>query len=154
MRILRRPNGRGPRLRRYDRSWARSAAGNGWRCGRWRSRPQGPGRDDAQLVSATGPTLAACSWHAAYSSPPRYAAEQPLSSAGPREPQNGTVARPREIPMLGHVTAEAPRPDNGNRDLAAAGIGLLASPTEAAQAAEKMLRRRYQWATTDEATTL
>ena len=31
------------------------------------------------------------------------------------------------------------------RDLAARGFGLLASPTEAAQAAEKMLRRRYSW---------
>jgi NAD+ kinase len=56
--------------------------------------------------------------------------------------------------MFRGVTAEAPRPDTRNRDLAAAGIGLLASPTEAAQAAEKMLRRRYQWAETDEAETL
>jgi len=55
--------------------------------------------------------------------------------------------------MFRSVTAEAPRPENGNRDLAAAGIGLLASPTEAAQAAEKMLRRRYQWAETDKAET-
>ncbi|MCL6682460.1 NAD kinase [Sphingomonas alba] len=55
--------------------------------------------------------------------------------------------------MFRSVTAEAPRPENGNRDLAAAGIGLLASPTEAAQAAEKMLRRRYQWADTDKAET-
>ncbi len=37
------------------------------------------------------------------------------------------------------------------RDLAARGFGLLASPTEAAQAAEKMLRRRYQWADADAA---
>jgi NAD+ kinase len=56
--------------------------------------------------------------------------------------------------MFAGVTAEAPRPEAGNRDLAAAGIGLLASPTEAAQAAEKMLRRRYSWAETEEATTL
>jgi NAD+ kinase len=52
------------------------------------------------------------------------------------------------------VTAEAPRPSPGDRDLAAAGIGLLASPTEAAQAAEKMLRRRYAWAEADEARSL
>jgi len=55
--------------------------------------------------------------------------------------------------MFRSVTAEAPRPENGNRNLAAAGIGLLASPTEAAHAAEKMLRRRYQWAETDKAET-
>jgi NAD+ kinase len=33
-----------------------------------------------------------------------------------------------------------------DRDLAAAGIGLVASTTEAAKAAETMLRRRYRWA--------
>ncbi len=33
-----------------------------------------------------------------------------------------------------------------DRDLAAAGIGLVASPTEAARSAETMLRRRYRWA--------
>ena len=41
-----------------------------------------------------------------------------------------------------------------DRDLAAAGIGLVASPTEAARAAETMLRRRYRWAETERATTL
>ena len=56
--------------------------------------------------------------------------------------------------MFGHVTAEVPRPVPGDRDLAAAGIGLLASPTEAAQAAEKMLRRRYAWADIDDARSL
>jgi len=56
--------------------------------------------------------------------------------------------------MFRSVTAEAPRPDNVSRDFAAAGIGLLASPTQAAQAAEKMLRRRYQWAETEVAETL
>jgi len=52
------------------------------------------------------------------------------------------------------VTAEAPRPSPGDRDLAAAGIGLLASPTEAAKAAEKMLRRRYSWAEAEDAQSL
>jgi NAD+ kinase len=52
------------------------------------------------------------------------------------------------------VTAERPRPKPGDRDLAAAGIGLLASHTEAAKAAEKMLRRRYQWAEADDAQSL
>lgn len=33
-----------------------------------------------------------------------------------------------------------------DRDLAAAGIGLVASPTESARAAEALLRRRYRWA--------
>jgi NAD+ kinase len=52
------------------------------------------------------------------------------------------------------VTAEAPRPNPSNGDLAAAGIGLLASETEVGKAAEKMLRRRYNWAETDEAQSL
>ena len=56
--------------------------------------------------------------------------------------------------MVAAVTADAPRPIAGDRDLAAAGIGLLASPTEAAQAAAKMLRRRYNWAEADEARSL
>lgn len=56
--------------------------------------------------------------------------------------------------MLRAVTAERPRPAAGNRDLAAAGIGLLASRGEAAQAAEKMLRRKYEWADAAEAQSL
>ena len=52
------------------------------------------------------------------------------------------------------VTAQAPRPAPGDRDLAAAGIGLLASPTEAAQAAEKLLRQRYAWAEAEAAHSL
>jgi NAD+ kinase len=58
------------------------------------------------------------------------------------------------MPMLRAVTAERPRPAAGNRDLAAAGIGLLASHTEAAKAAEKMLRRKYDWAETQDAHSL
>jgi len=56
--------------------------------------------------------------------------------------------------MFAPVTAEAPRPRPGDRDLAAAGIGLLASPTEAAQAAEKQLRERYRWADARDAQSL
>ncbi len=41
-----------------------------------------------------------------------------------------------------------------DRDLASAGIGLLASPTAAAQAAEKSLRKRYNWADADNAAIL
>jgi NAD+ kinase len=41
-----------------------------------------------------------------------------------------------------------------DRDLAARGIGLVASPTEAAKAAERLLRKRYRWATEEEAETL
>ena len=41
-----------------------------------------------------------------------------------------------------------------DRDLAAAGIGLVASTTEAARAAEALLRRRYRWADVDNADTL
>lgn len=40
------------------------------------------------------------------------------------------------------------------RDLAALGIGLVSSQGEAALAAEKLLRRRYSWADTDQADTL
>jgi NAD+ kinase len=45
-------------------------------------------------------------------------------------------------------------PDQAKGDLAALGIGLLASHREVAQAAETMLRRRYRWAKADEATIL
>ena len=50
------------------------------------------------------------------------------------------------------ATNEAPLPID--RDLAAAGIGLVASPTESARAAEAMLRRRYRWADASGAETL
>ena len=53
--------------------------------------------------------------------------------------------------MVRPVTAAT---DPNDRDLASAGIGLLASPTEAAQAAEKSLRRRYIWANATDATSL
>ena len=42
----------------------------------------------------------------------------------------------------------------GTADLAQLKIGLLSSPTEVAQAAEAMLRRRYTWADIEEAETL
>ena len=38
-----------------------------------------------------------------------------------------------------------------DRDLAAAGIGLLVSTTEVAKAAEAMLRKRYKWASAEDA---
>lgn len=56
--------------------------------------------------------------------------------------------------MVRAVTAATSRPAPTDRDLAGAGIGLLASPTDAAQAAEKSLRRRYQWADADDAQSL
>ena len=56
--------------------------------------------------------------------------------------------------MFRPVTAEAPRPSPGDRDLAAAGIGLLASHTEVARAAETMLRKRYSWAAIEDAQSL
>ena len=77
-----------------------------------------------------------------------------VSRAVSAKPHNGTVALGGEIPMFAPVTAQAPRPATGDRDLAAAGIGLLASPTEAAQAAEKMLRQRYSWADAEKASSL
>ena len=56
--------------------------------------------------------------------------------------------------MFAPVTADAPRPNPGDRDFAAAGIGLLASETEAAKAAEKLLRKRYDWSDAEEAQSL
>jgi len=52
------------------------------------------------------------------------------------------------------VPATNPAPVPIDRDLAAAGIGLVASPTPAARAAETMLRRRYRWANAESAGTL
>jgi len=58
---------------------------------------------------------------------------------------------------LGHeeqrLTASAPNStaNRVKRDLASLGIGLLSSPTPVAQAAEVMLRRRYDWAGVDQA---
>jgi NAD+ kinase len=57
--------------------------------------------------------------------------------------------------MLAVVSADRPQKSQaGPIDLAAFGIGLLASPTDVAQAAAKMLRKRFQWADEDEAKTL
>ena len=56
--------------------------------------------------------------------------------------------------MLGPVNVARPSPSATDRDLAARGIGLVASPTEAAQAAEKLLRKRYDWAGMEDAATL
>ena len=52
------------------------------------------------------------------------------------------------------MPATNPAPVPIDRDLAAAGIGLVASPTPAARAAETMLRRRYRWANAESAGTL
>jgi NAD+ kinase len=54
------------------------------------------------------------------------------------------------------LSADAPHAAgrSGPIDLASLGIGLLASPTDVAQAAAKMLRRRYDWASEAEARTL
>jgi NAD+ kinase len=52
------------------------------------------------------------------------------------------------------VNLAGPSPAAPERDLAAHRIGLVASPGEAAKAAEAMLRRRYKWADEQEAETL
>jgi NAD+ kinase len=52
------------------------------------------------------------------------------------------------------VNAAGPSPCPPERDLAARGIALVASNTEAAIGAEKLLRRRYRWAEESEANTL
>jgi NAD+ kinase len=56
--------------------------------------------------------------------------------------------------MLAGVNLASPSATPPERDLAVHRIGLVASQTEAALAAEKLLRRRYRWAETDEADTL
>jgi len=57
--------------------------------------------------------------------------------------------------MLASVSADRPQKSQaGAIDLAVLGIGLLASPTDVAQAAAKMLRKRYQWAEEGQAKTL
>ena len=53
-----------------------------------------------------------------------------------------------------NADAPDPSPSGGSTDLAALGIGLLASHTEVAQAAAAMLRKRYAWAEADSAETL
>ena len=53
------------------------------------------------------------------------------------------------------MSADAPHPnDDKARDLKSLGIGLLSSRTEVAQAAEATLRRSYDWADVEQATTL
>ena len=52
------------------------------------------------------------------------------------------------------MTADNASPVPADRNLAQAGIGLVASRTGAAKAAQALLRRRYRWAAADEAETL
>ena len=53
------------------------------------------------------------------------------------------------------MTAEGrSQPETGKADLKSLRIGLVSSHTELAKAAEAMLRRRYDWAETEEAETL
>ena len=56
--------------------------------------------------------------------------------------------------MLRRVNLAGPSPAAPERNLGAHRIGLVASPGEAAKAAETMLRRRYKWADEQEAETL
>ena len=56
--------------------------------------------------------------------------------------------------MFGTVNVASRSTASPDRDLAARGIGLVASTGEAAKAAETLLRKRYRWASEDEAKTL
>jgi NAD+ kinase len=56
--------------------------------------------------------------------------------------------------MLAAVNVASPSTVPPERDLAAHGIGLVASQGEAALAAEQLLRHQYRWAEADEAETL
>lgn len=66
----------------------------------------------------------------------------------------GTVALCGQIPMLAAVNVAGSAPLPSDRDLAARNIGLVASTTEAAKAAEKLLRKRYSWASENDAEVL
>jgi len=76
--------------------------------------------------------------------------------------QNGTVAWTPKFAMLAayrpirsrRLQQQGLNSSHDNRDLAARGFGLVASTTEVAQAAEKMLRRRFSWAEDSAATSL
>jgi NAD+ kinase len=56
--------------------------------------------------------------------------------------------------MLACVNVAGTSPSSSERDLAARGIGLVASTTESARAAEALLRKRYNWASEENAETL
>ncbi len=56
--------------------------------------------------------------------------------------------------MLAGVNLASSSASSPERDLAAQGIGLVASTGQAAKAAEALLRRRYNWADADKAETL
>jgi len=56
--------------------------------------------------------------------------------------------------MLAAVNVAGPSTRSQDRDLAAHRIGLVASPGQAAQAAEALLRRKYDWAEAESAETL
>ena len=64
------------------------------------------------------------------------------------------MALSAQILILAAVNLARSSPVTPERDLAARGIGLVASPGEAAKSAEAMLRRRYSWADEHEAETL
>ena len=81
-------------------------------------------------------------------------ARRPNQGASPARARFGTVALFPQIRILAGVNVARPSPATPERDLAAHGIGLVASPGEAAKSAEAMLRRRYSWAEEDEAETL
>ena len=53
--------------------------------------------------------------------------------------------------MFGPVSADTIRAEPQAGDLAALGVGLIASDSAAAQSAEKALRKRYRWADADSA---
>ena len=64
---------------------------------------------------------------------------------------SGVAARNAYVALVTAARASTSTPE---RDLAAHGIGLVASTGQAAKAAETMLRRRYSWAEADNAATL
>ena len=87
---------------------------------------------------------------------PRRATDQALARRAPKRdsgaaPRKSLCSRPTVRGAADRAATNAAVP---TRDLPRRGIGLLASPTEVAQAAEAMLRKRYIWADADEAETL
>ena len=67
---------------------------------------------------------------------------------------SGPCVRPSPSSSVGippYGTRRFATPARPERDLAAHSVALVASPTEAAKAAEALLRRRYKWADEDKA---
>ena len=165
----------GRRIRRGRTNFGLSAAPSGpaprrRRCGRWRARSAAGSEVDA--VAADG--LSRARSRVAKRAPGSFDPTPAAPEYWPRPPSHELItlrARPSQGAIRARtvsgqwrfsakclccdrVNATRSSSASPERDLAAHGIGLVASPGEAAKAAEAMLRRRYSWAEEDAAQTL